>query len=411
MNSDASDDSEVESDLNSSLRSNMSSFSKRSSWNEMKLHNSTLSSKSPSLYSANAMRQRSYAASTQSIASAKPLSDLNSSFGSQQCLRTSSHMNLAQDKYNTSRRSFVASQSPDIFGRTQCPSAMSFHSLNKTFTHAPESFRSPSRNSFYDIPNDFESGITQLSICGIGNKQLKKQSHIFGSSDAFGDSLRNRKAVISPSRLSLNDTGHPVNQSSWLAGGYWNSLSPQKKFSHHANNIMIEPQNVAKEVFPMISRASSKSSGFESRENSLCDDTEVDRTMLFSEPTSLTYLAKAPTELIKPEPYKANLFGSSCQQSTSHIMTPTHDVFANPSNECHKISPNFSTLSHSFGQFSLQQSAQQLPVFSQNHHDIWNSNQFTSNLSQYNRTKKDVPTYQRGSLIRLQESDLNKIGQ
>lgn len=407
MNSDISDDSEAESELNLSLRSNMSSASKR--WNETRVLNSTITSKAPSLYSTNSMHRRPYGISTQSLVSTKPTSsEMNSSFASERFYK-GSQLDLSRDKFNTSQRSFMTTQSPDIFGRKQCTSAMSFHALNKTFTNAEPSIRSSSRNSFYDIPNDFESGITQLSISGIGARQLnaKKPSRTFGSSDLFNDSMSNRKSVLSPSRLSLNETHQSVNQSSWLAGGYWNSTSPQKKSiaspASAYSQQYFEPCTSPKEVFPMISRASSKSSGFESRENSLCDDTEVERTFLFPEPSSLTQATKATNGLIKPQPHKPmSLFngsnGTNYQQTASCIQTPTSDVFTN---SMKKTSPNFSLLSRSFGRFTLQQTAP-APHF-QDHNNILRSDQSVASTQNQFTRHKDLPgqTFQRGSLIKL----------
>lgn len=409
IQSDVSDDSDVESELNTSLRSNMSSFSKRSAWNETKVLNSTLSTKAPSLYSANSMRQRPYGISTQSIVSMKPPTDMNNSFASERSFHRSSQLDLTRDRLNASQRSFLASQSPDIFNGRQCPSAMSFHSLNRTFGNGAESLRSPSRSSMYDIPNDFESGITRLNISGDRRLSAQKQSRVFGSSDAFGDALRHRNTVLSPSRLSLNEMHHPGNQSSWLAGGFWNSTSPQKKFPHHTNNCKIDQHTATKE-YPIMSRASSKSSGFESRENSLCDDSEMERTFLFSEPAALTQSAKMPADLIKPQPQKPmslfnGLNGGSYQQPASpvsFISTPTPDPFGNSFSNGQKM--HFSTMSRSFDQFSLKQQRHTDPF--QNPNDNLSSNQFTLTLNKFNRINKDspMPTFQRGSLINIHES-------
>lgn len=411
LNSDASDDSEVESEINSSLRSNMSSFSKRSAWNDTKVLNSTLSSKSPSLYSTNSLRQRSFGMSNQSIASSKPATDINSSFLTNRSFRHGSQLDLTRERLNASQRSFIVSQSPDIFSGRQCPSAMSFHSLNKTFNTGADSLRSPSRSSMYDIPNDFESGITRLSISGMNARHVnsQKQSHVFGSSDPFGDAMCHRKAILSPSRLSLNEIHQPVNQSSWLAGGFWNSTSPQKKLAHHVNHCKVDQQITTKEVYPVMSRASSKSSGFESRENSLCDDSEMERTFLFSEPTSLTQSAKMPNELIRPQAQKPmSLFngmngGMYQKPATPVSFNSTHDPFQNASNESHKTSPNLSMMSRSFDQFSLKQPRQNQ---FQNHNDHLKSDQFEVTLNQFNRFNKGMtmPTFQQGSLIKLHES-------
>lgn len=411
VNSDASDDSEVESELDSSLRSNMSSFSKRSAWNDTKVLNSTLSLKSPSHYSTNSLRQRSFGMSNQSIASSKPATDMNTSFVTDRSFRRGSQLDLTRERLNASQRSFMVSQSPDMFSGRQCPSAMSFHSLNKTFNNGADSLRSPSRNSMYDIPNDFESGITRLSISGMGARHFNspKQSHVFGSSDPFGDAMCHRKALLSPSRLSLNEMHQPVNQSSWLAGGFWNSTSPQKKLTHHINHCKVDQHITTKEVFPVMSRASSKSSGFESRENSLCDDSEMERTFLFPEPTSLTQSTRMPNELIKPQAQKPmSLFngmngGMYPKPATPISFSSTPDPFSHASSESHKTSPNLSMMSRSFDQFSLKQQRQNQ---FQNQNDHLKSDQFEITLNQFNRFNKGMPmpTYQRGSLLKLHES-------
>lgn len=388
MNSDVSDESEIESEINLSLQSNLSSGSKRSIWNETKVLNSTIASRAPSVYSTNSLRQRPFVVSSQSIASTKPASDMNSSFGSDNFYRPN-QMNLTRDRFNTSQRSFMTS--PNIYNRNQCQSTMSLHSLNKTYNKAEASLRSVSRNSFYDVPNDFESGITQLSISGMGNKN---QLRTFASQDMFNNTMSHRKSIISPSRLSLNESHHSVNQSSWLAGGYWNSTSPQKKTNLHSNDIRSEQHAVPKDVFPMISRTSSKSSGFESRENSLCDDTEIDRTFLFCEPASLTQSTEMSNGLIKPLPQKPlstfnGLDGSNYQQSI--VSRPTSSLFTTG------MEKN-SMLSHSFDQFSLRQ-----PKLSSNYHN--NSlHPVISNTKQFNRINTDLsmPSFQRGSLIKLQ---------
>lgn len=421
MNSDVSDESDAESELDMSLRSNISSSSKQPIWNEAKLLNSSIASKAPSLFSLNSMHQRSFGPSAQSIASPPPSCDLNTSFASEHSFYRDGH--LTRDRLNASHRPMMSPQPSDIFTRKHCPSAMSLTSLNKTFTNTEPTFRSASRNSFYDVPNDFESGITQLSISGVGGNHFnyKNQANsVFGSSDPFGDSLRQRKTVLSPSRLSLNEIHPPVNQSSWLAGGYWNSLSPQKKNPHHPNEFRPEQRIHSREVFPIISRTSSKSSGFESRENSLCDDTETDRTMLTYEPRLLTQSATTPNGLIKPQPQKpVNAFMLSNgsfhqhqhqhqhQQPPSYAMTPTSEIFPNSFSDKQRTSPNFSVLSRSFSQVSLQKPAQPPSMHFQNHNNTLKPGQFAPNLNQTQRINTNLPmrTFQRGSLIKLHDSD------
>lgn len=407
-NSDASDDSDVESELNTSLRSNVSSFSKRS-WNETKLHNSTLSSNSPSNYSHCSLPQRSYAVSTQSIGSLKQAPLMNKTFAPDRSFHGGSHMDLTHSRLNAS---ITSCNQSEYYPQRQCSSRMSFHSMNKTFTNGADTYRSPSRNSLYDIPNDFESGITRLNISGIGSKQFnmkKPSAHVFGSSDAFGDILRHRKTVLTPSRLSLNESHHSTNQSSsssWLAGGFWNSTSPQKKNSHHLNSFRTDHHATIKEMHPIISRASSKSSGFESRENSLCDDTEIDRTFMFPEPASLTQSAKISNGLIKPQPQKPPVHYNGANGNWNQRANMS-------SNQSEKSLSNQSFLSRSMSQFSLQpqRSVQQSnsPFQNQMEHGSTTSDRFTLNSNQFNRINNDSPKpkFQRGSLIKLQSIGTN----
>lgn len=397
----------MESELNTSLRSNMSSFSKRS-WNESKLHNSTLSSESPSLYSHSLLSRRSYAASTQSIASLKQQqpSAMNATFVPDRSFHGgfATQMVLPPNRLNSSQTAFNQS---DLFPERQCSSRLSFHSMNKTFTNGADYLRSPSCNSMYDIPNDFESGITRLNISGLGNKlcnNMKRPSaHVFGSSDAFDDALRHRQSILTPSRLSLNEPHHSMNQSSsssWLAGGFWNSTSPQKKVLHHANHLRADHLAATREMhMPIISRASSKSSGFESRENSLCDDTEIDRTFIFPEPAALTQSAKTTNGLIKPQPQKPAAY--------SNGMLGNWNQQANiSSNQSERSWSNSSMLSRSMSQFSLQpQSPQQpnSPFQNQLEHDSMKSDRFSLNLNQ----NTPIPKFQRGSLIKLRDTGTN----
>lgn len=408
-NSDASDESDVESELNTSLRSNMSSFGKRS-WNESKLHNSTLSSESPSLYSHSLLSQRSYAASTQSVASLKQHQQpsMNATFAPHRSFHDglAPQMDVPPNRLNSSQTSFNQS---DLIPERQCLSRLSFHSMNKTFTNGADSLRSPSRNSMYDIPNDFESGITRLNISGLGNKlssMQKPSAHVFGSSDSFGDVLRHRQSVLTPSRLSLTEPHHSMNQSSsssWLAGGFWNSTSPQKKVPHHANHFRADHHAATREMnMPIISRASSKSSGFESRENSLCDDTEIDRTFIFPEPASLTQSAKTSNGLIKPQPQKPAAYSNGTHGNWNQQANIS-------SNQSERSWSNYSMLSRSMSQFSLQpQSPQQPSSPFQNHRELdpMKSDRFSLNLNQFNQNTP-IPKFQRGSLIKLHDTGAN----
>lgn len=305
-NSDASD-SEVESELlDTSLRSNASSIgSNRSMWEKTHVLNSTIASSSASIASHVSLlsQQRKFASSTQSLCSLRMAKNKkDTSFGSVRGFNGGNHMDFIQYKFNPNQTAFVTS-SQNQLNRSHC-----IPSRSQNYPDPDIISRCASRNSLYDVPDDFESGITQLSISGIGGRPVnyRKQTRIFGSSDRIRDSLQ--KSILAPSRLSVNEH---TNQSSWLAGGFWNnSTSPQKRSASqisHSHNERNNGVTEAFEVLPIMSRTSSHSSGFESmknstnnsRENSLCDDNDLDRTFLFCEPASV---ARASPAVIKPQP-------------------------------------------------------------------------------------------------------------
>lgn len=135
-------------------------------------------------------------------------------------------------------------------------------------------YRASSVNNFYDVPEDFQSGITQLNINDKYVAGLRPQT----SFDSFvaptqsspfvpfdtsqSQPLRYRRShtsIIGPSRLQ-HSAEHTT---SWIAGGYWNNgLSPTKRTAA-ATTPIIAPSP------PFVTRNSSQSSGFESRESSI----------------------------------------------------------------------------------------------------------------------------------------------
>lgn len=417
--SEISDASDMDNDLNISHLSNMS----KRSWNNTKIMNSTITSmKAPPVLSGLSSLQRgANNFSTQSIngigarsrrsPSFEPADDYrfdrNASIVREQLNRSSSRLSVAappSSHHNSSRRSFM---SP----------------LSTTYSHADyddSTLRCASRNSLYDIPNDFESSITQLSINGDGPKQ-RRRTHGFGSTDHLRESLPQHKPVLFPSRLSVKD-GHVAANQSWVAGGYWNNTSPHKKSAYELNRSQMD--HYAMEPPTMISRTSSRSSGFESlaansiannsRENSLCNDFEMDKTYVYdgdrmAEGTYLsppqrfgdmTFAASAQqfadTTFAAPPPQRfavhnslnmgaLSIAGHSNQSSAASVyessFTPRHRSMTPRANSCYDISQR-STL---------------------NAGKPHANEQLVKNFENFISFKNDMPmhSYQKGSLIKL----------
>lgn len=319
-NSDVSDDSEVESELNTSLQSNISVRSKKSVRSNKCNIGAGLVSNAPSVFSSTA----STLYKPHSMYSLNNLSQTTNtnSFRYERCndFSRASQMNLSNNIYD-GNQSFYSSVSGsnaiDPFARKQlspkfgAPSMAepSYHGLNQ-FNMAKSDFdiRCSSRNSINEIPDDFESGITQLSISGLTEKRFryKNQARTLMTPEPM-TLLRNRNTLVMPSRLSFNESHQraaAAHQSSWLAGGYWNnSTSPQKRQHLHASS---QPNNhlygQTKEVFPIISRCSSQSSGFESmkngyennnlRETSMHENGAMNCDSMFSNPSFLAQSTK-----------------------------------------------------------------------------------------------------------------------
>lgn len=309
-NSDVSE-SEAESELETSLRSTSSTGSgRRFGWNKTQILNSTISSNSPSIISnGGALRQRPFTASTQSLSNFHSATNkINTSFGSECNFKRTNPTDIPHSKFIANQSAFEPPSQQNQLNRSQFRSQPQHQSDADTEL----TLRCMSRNSLYDIPDDFESGITQLSISGIGggHRNYRKQTRIFGSSDRIRESLQ--KSVLAPARFNGQENMQlHANQSSWLAGGYWNnSTSPQKRSVSQMSQHHPEPSLATRtsyDVFPMMSRTSSHSSGFESmrnsttnnsRENSLCGEVDNDRTFLFCEPQQM---------VVKPQPQKSTI--------------------------------------------------------------------------------------------------------
>lgn len=223
------------------------------------------------------------------------LSSSPSSFRKNQSPRTPLNASI-----NTTR-----SVSPSVF----TPSTLrggtihsSMNSLNRSFCKSNNDFLPRSNNNyqthqelnpFYDVPDDFQSGITQLNISGkygpsssIASPPLAAHSFHTSSQDApprryhshYHPSLLSSPSIIGPSRLLQQKQHNPTTDntitSSWIAGGYWNAAhhSPTKHSTTILRSSQLVPAAaaVAASVPQLTSpTSSSQSSGFESRESSI----------------------------------------------------------------------------------------------------------------------------------------------
>lgn len=354
-NSDMSDESDVEDDLNASIRSTGSNFSLHSR-KSLRSNNTTLSNSvrscSPSVFSPS-LNRKQLSSSVYSL----------NHFGQQQEMNSFGQLNKVNQNPDIRGSVFGSTQSiysalsghvsPRPFGAyenrnanyTDTQSALygsptsTIYSAKTQKPFEETDIRCSSRNSCQNIPDDFESGITQLNISGLTEKHFNDSNNFNGlnirrtASSGFTSSLRQRKQILVPSRLNYNDSSQmrpvPVNQTSWLAGGYWNSTSPQKKINQLHPQQPIFTQS--KEVFPIISRTSSQSSGFESqassiknghennsRENSICNEVaDAERDSMFPEPSILAQSTKIGGGL----GFQRNLFDRKQNDNNFHKIS------------------------------------------------------------------------------------------
>jgi hypothetical protein len=226
-------------------------------------------------------------------------------------------------------RNFEESQSNmgDMFNSSFCGShrsgttlrapsllSTSFQSPNRTEYNSCRSlFGSPSvashltNNKKGNYINDehFRENIDRLSISGAA--AARNAMHQDNNRNPFYNVQADSRA-LTPSEFSYSAqhrrTVSPVNSVaapvSWVAGGYWTNQSPQK---HKSDFHQMSPRENMLGFYPILSRTSSQSSGFESqvtaqegpnsRENSVFPD--QDRFSVYSEPTF--------GQMNKPQPY------------------------------------------------------------------------------------------------------------
>lgn len=328
-NSDISDESDAETELNTSQQSvcsNRSTFSKRSFRSQSNLNTSlnatrTIRSSSPSAVTLT--KKNLISSSTISLHNLPP-PNLNRSFTGGSIYNHAPQFNGSPENVFDSRQScaslFSSVSGPvkhrwsDNFNRNETVMPVfdvspPRNGLSNGNQHLNESFpsRCSSRNSCYDVPDDFQSGITQLSIGSTHKQRLANGMNRYSfDADSRGapspgimSDLRQRKQLVHPSKLQINESHQramATHQTSWVAGGYWsNGTSPQKRNSFQHGPMAVQTN----EMFPLLSRTSSQSSGFESHssshkngqenhsnENSIID--EIERDSVFSEPFSVT---------------------------------------------------------------------------------------------------------------------------
>lgn len=226
--SDVSEESETESELNISLQSTHSVRSIRSErFNRRSFNRTSPISQAPSMFSRSTYaEQKAHRASMHGLDRA-------------------SHIDLTRDLYdgNHSVYSTVCGSTFNQLGsRPQSSTSLFTGSANQLYTRDATTFndRCSSRLSMNDIPDEFESGITQLSRVRETESRKNFRNNIRKEANesiaSFGG--RQRNSLLLPARLSYHENNHPdasiaANQSSWLAGGYWNNkTSPQKRQQH-----------------------------------------------------------------------------------------------------------------------------------------------------------------------------------
>lgn len=441
-NSDVSDESDIEDELNTSIRSTASNFSLRSR-KSMRSNNTTLSNSvlscSPSVFSASTARKQ-LSASTFSLNRFGQQQEMNSfgqlkktnqksdvpesAFGSMQSIYSalSGHVSPRPfDAYENRNPNYTDTQSPF---HTSPTSTIFSAQAQKPFEETD--IRCSSRNSCHEIPDDFESGITQLSISGLTERRFNDSNNFNGLnirrtvSSGITSSLRQRKQILLPSRLSYNDGSQmrpvPVNQTSWLAGGYWNSTSPQKKFNYLQPQQPIFTQS--KEVFPIISRTSSQSSGFESmknghennsRENSLCNEiVDAERDSIFYEPSILAQSTKIGGGIgfqkLQKDNNNFNKFSSQ--------RFPLNDRFS-PATQ--KSQPNFSVMNSTQDTLTAANIQKSLSLDTQktsspfHFKPIDNSSisgrSFQLASPNFHEFHKNLPPFRKGSLLKIQQEN------
>lgn len=384
--SEISDVSDLATDLDIS---NYSNRSKRSVWDNSALLNSTIaSSKAPSIASGlHSLHRSTHNISRRSINGFATQSRGSPSFESARSFHLDQEGSVFGERMNNS--AFASTR--DNFSRRSC-----MNPLSTTCSHADyadSTIRCSSRASMYEVPNDFERSISQVSISG-DDKQSRRRAHAFGSSDQLRVPMPQRKPLICPSRLSINENAVGVNQS-WVAGGYWNNTSPHKKSAFELNHSRME--HFAMETPLQISRTSSRSSGFESmpnstvnnsRENSLCGDLEMDKTYVMGD--RLTNAAVAPR--------LRHFNNSNAMHGISSLSIAGHSNRSSAASVCNS---SFGSQRRLLASSTNSLQDFQIPTISASKAQI--NEQLAKNFDNFISFTNTMPmhSFQRGSLIKL----------
>lgn len=268
--SDVSDESDIETDLNTSQQSMRSSRSM--DYDRSNLFNTSHITSAPSIYSSVSKNNLNLSSSSDRLLDQHPAIHANGLFSSQQSLISNFTSISHRPHHRLSDPSRLMPSTSSAFAASHAPSMDSMVWPN----------RAPSRLSNYDIPDDFQSGITQLSI-GTTRQRLQEAKRanpsLFTNTIASGTNQpRQRRHFLQPSKLNYIEDKPSLlgaHQTSWVAGGFWNqAISPQKRHSATMSNgqppsIIGTPPSSA---LPVISRTSSRSSGFESLKNGQTND-------------------------------------------------------------------------------------------------------------------------------------------
>lgn len=384
--SDISDESDVESDLNISIRSNASFKSNQSFPDFNPTMNTSFSSKVPSVRSMSIRSTKTPLRATMSVLNASKMRPHS----------RMSNADLTRDVFEMAQPIYASAQSLNR------PSSY-FGSVNQLNTKSTSIFdnRCFSRLSVNDIPDDFESGITQLSINGLSAK--RDFYHNQNGNTPSVSSMQQRRLLLQPSRLDMDEDklecgSISAHQTSWIAGGYWNgSTSPTKRQSSgHIPCTQQQFRRHANEIFPMMSRTSSQSSGFESMKNGpdnnavAIDHAHVHETV--QNDNALPIFSGNASQMLNS--YNKSIDNMPKNPFSSGFQN-TNDNYLNTTNG--NASTEFFPKQNTFDTSSLQM---QLP----NNNFTRDSFTFGNNFSKFNNTKSFFP---RGNLFKIQKNGPN----
>lgn len=453
--SDVSDESEAETELNlsqQSVYSNRSIYGAKSTMQILdKSLNLSNASASPSIFSSVSKNNfmTSSEMSLNHMASQHELNKTYTKSGPNDTLwETSTQRNgMPMKNMFTSQQSLLSdftSVSQRMPDRTSHRRSDPNHFVPLTFAASPADAsmqRCASRASCYDVPDEFQSGITTLSI-GTTRQRMehakKLNPSLFvrnGPSTSGNGHVRQRRHLLQPPKLNYVDNQPRIvaaNQASWVTGGYWNHTSPQKRQNNVPHTSVYGSMKAS--MFPMVSRTSSQSSGFESHcsspkqtvdnnsnDNSISD--EIDRESNCSElATYLTQPAQRVSEwqqrngaMLANHPltngydeYNHGTDAVAGQSSDTHMSHPLFSAIEKPpatphvlmrpqtSFSCYNSQGMSSTNAFETSGFSP------LPLASSSMHQP----RIPSNLTKFDR---NMPTaFRPGSLLRLSLSNIEE---